>query len=109
MNDELGELERALKASEKLLKESARLVVVSFHSLEDGIVKAFMYERSGRASNNSRHLPVSVDAVQAPTYILPKRKAVEPSDAEIQQNSRSRSAKLRVAIRNDNQPWEDKK
>lgn len=109
VNDELGELERALKASEKILKNAARLVVVSFHSLEDGVVKTFMYERSGRTSNNSRHLPVSVDAVQAPTYTLPKRKAVEPSDVEIQQNSRSRSAKLRVAIRNDNKPWEGEK
>jgi 16S rRNA (cytosine1402-N4)-methyltransferase len=106
VNDELGELERALEASEKMLKEAGRLVVVSFHSLEDGIVKAFLYERSGRTANNSRHLPVSMDAVQAPTYTLPKRKAVEPSDAEIQQNSRSRSAKLRFGIRNNNQPWE---
>lgn len=109
VNDELGELERALIASEKLLKESARLVVVSFHSLEDGIVKAFVYERSGRTSNNSRYLPPSVEAIQAPTYVLPKRKAVEPSDAEIQQNSRSRSAKLRFAHRTKNQAWEDEK
>ncbi len=108
VNDELGELERALITSEKMLKEGARLVVVSFHSLEDGIVKTFMYERSGRTSNNSRYLPPSVEAVQAPTYTLPKRKAVEPSDAEIQQNSRSRSAKLRVALRTKNQAWNNK-
>ena len=108
-NDERGELERGLVAAEHLLKESGRLVVVSFHSLEDGIVKAFLYERSGRASNASRYLPPSVDAAPAPTFTLLKRKAVEPSDAEIQQNSRSRSAKLRVALRNDNKAWEAEK
>lgn len=106
VNDELGELERGLVAAEKLLKDSGRLVVVSFHSLEDGLVKAFMYERSGRVSHSSRHFPLSVEPVQAPTFSLPKRKAIEPSEAEIQQNSRSRSAKLRMAIRNNNQSWE---
>ncbi len=117
VNDELGELERGLLAAEKLLKNSARLVVVSFHSLEDGLVKAFMYERSGRVSNASRHSPPSVEPVQVPTFSLPSfiksscaqvrgHKAIEASQAETQQNSRSRSAKLRVAIRNDNQSWE---
>jgi 16S rRNA (cytosine1402-N4)-methyltransferase len=105
-NDELGELERGLVAAEKLLKEDGRLVIVAFHSLEDGIVKSFFYERSGRTSNTSRYLPPSVEAVQAPTLSLHKRKAVEPSDAEIQQNSRSRSAKLRVAFRTHNKAWE---
>lgn len=124
VNDELGELERGLIAAEKLLKEAGRLIVVSFHSLEDGIVKAFMYERSGRTSNSSRHvpqiLPMSVEAVQAPTFSLPLfikssnaqvrgHKAVEPSEAEIQQNPRSRSAKLRVAIRTPHSSWEAKK
>lgn len=102
VNDELGELERGLGAAEKLLKEDGRLVIVAFHSLEDGIVKSFFYENSGRVSNASRYLPPSLDAVQAPTLSLPKRKAFEPSDAEIQQNPRSRSAKLRVAIRTSN-------
>lgn len=106
VNDELGELERGLVAAENLLKGAGRLVVVSFHSLEDGLIKTFLYERSGRTSNTSRHLPVSDGVVQTPTFILPKRKAVEPSDAEIQQNSRSRSAKLRMAVRNNNKAWE---
>lgn len=106
VNDELGELERGLISAEKLLKKDGRLVIVAFHSLEDGIVKSFFYERSGRVSNASRYLPPSVEAVQAPTLALLKRKAIEPSDAEIQQNPRSRSAKLRVAIRTDNQAWE---
>lgn len=106
VNDELGELERGLIAAEKLLKESGRLVVVSFHSLEDGIVKAFLYERSGRASNVSRYLPPSVGTSQVSTFTLPKRKAIEPSEAEIQQNPRSRSAKLRVAHRTVQPSWE---
>lgn len=106
VNDELGELERGLIAAEKLLKESGRLVVVSFHSLEDGIVKAFLYERSGRTSNVSRYLPPSVGTSEVSTFTLPKRKAIEPSEAEIQQNPRSRSAKLRVAHRTVQSSWE---
>lgn len=106
VNDELGELERGLVAAEKLLKNSGRLVVVSFHSLEDSIVKSFLYERSGNIANSSRHLPPSAVTAEAPTFTLVKRKAFEPSDAEIQQNPRSRSAKLRAAIRNHNDAWE---
>lgn len=106
VNDELGELERGLVAAEKLLKDSGRLVVVCFHSLEDGIVKSFLYERSGRTTNNSRYLPPSVEAAHASTFSLLKRKALEASEAEIQQNPRSRSAKMRVAIRNHHPAWE---
>lgn len=106
VNDELGELTRGLIAAEKLLKSAGRLVVVSFHSLEDGIVKAFMYERSGRHENSSRHLPFSPVQSQEPTFTLLKRKALAPSNSEIQKNSRSRSAKLRSAIRNENKAWE---
>lgn len=101
VNDELGELERGLIAAQELLKEGGRLLVVSFHSLEDGIVKAFMYEKSGRRDNVSRHLPAQVEDAPVSTFTLPVRKAIDPTDAEIQQNSRSRSAKLRVAIRID--------
>ncbi len=109
VNDELGELERSLPAAEKLLNNQGRLVVVSFHSLEDGIVKAFFYERSGRVSNQSRHLPpmpIAASSPFLPTFSLPYRKAKDPSDSETQKNSRSRSAKLRLAIRNDNKAWE---
>lgn len=106
VNDELGELERGLCAAECILKELGRLVVVSFHSLEDSIVKAFLYERSGHIANNSRYLPPVVSESSAPTFSLVKRKAFEPSDAEVQQNPRSRSAKMRVALRNDNLAWE---
>ncbi len=106
VNDELGELSRALQAAEKLLKQAGRLVVVSFHSLEDGIVKSFMYERSGYVSNNSRHMPPSQNIAAPSSFVLKKRKAYEPSETEVQENARSRSAKLRVAVRNDADAWE---
>lgn len=103
VNDELGELRNGLNAAEKLLHEAGRLVVVSFHSLEDGIVKSFMYERSGYKPNASRHMPESISSSNdlKPTFSLLKRKAIEPSEKEVKENTRSRSAKLRVAIRND--------
>ncbi len=101
VNDELGELERGLEAAQSLLKNDGRLAVVSFHSLEDGIVKAFMYERSGRMANVSKYLPEDTTQKTQPTFILKKRKAIEASQEEIEENIRSRSAKLRVAIRNE--------
>lgn len=99
VNDELGELERGLNAAEALLADQGRLVVVSFHSLEDGIVKSFLYEKSGRVSNVSRYVPQGESMNVQPTFSLPYRKAVEPSEEEVAENSRSRSAKLRFAVR----------
>lgn len=97
VNDELGQLERGLEASETLLQEGGRLVVVSFHSLEDRIVKTFLKERSGSLPHSSRYIP---DAPRPKaTFTLKNRKAILPTEAEIQQNSRARSAKLRWAIR----------
>ncbi|PZO87095.1 MAG: 16S rRNA (cytosine(1402)-N(4))-methyltransferase, partial [Micavibrio aeruginosavorus] len=98
VNDELGELSRGLVAAENLLKEGGRLIVVSFHSLEDGIVKSFLYERSGKTPAPSRYLPPSASTVQ-PSFVLSPKKPIDPTDAEIQQNPRSRSARLRGAIR----------
>ena len=69
VNDELGELERGLEAAQCLLKEGGRLAVVSFHSLEDGIVKAFMYERSGRVANVSKYLPEDPTSKKQSTFI----------------------------------------
>lgn len=100
VNDELGELERALSAAEILLKEGGRLVVVSFHSLEDGIVKTFLYERSGKKAAPSRHLPAAPPEAP-PTFTLSPRKPLSPSDDEIRINPRSRSARLRGAVRTD--------
>ena len=104
VNDELGELDRALEASVDVLAEDGRLVVVSFHSLEDGRVKAFLKDKSGGNSSGSRHLP-QVDARDDAVFKLKKRKAVKPSDKEISENPRSRSAKLRAAIRNEHDVW----
>lgn len=97
VNDELGELERGLEASEKLLKTGGRLVVVCFHSLEDRIVKEFLKKRSGGAPNPSRYLPET--ARLAPTFQLENRKALMPDDTELTRNPRARSARLRWAIR----------
>lgn len=98
VNDELGELARGLMAAEKLLVEGGRLAVVSFHSLEDRVVKRFLAARSGAVANPSRHLPEAV-AGPEPSFRLLSRKAQEPTDAEISRNPRARSAKLRAAER----------
>ncbi|MEH6630810.1 MAG: 16S rRNA (cytosine(1402)-N(4))-methyltransferase RsmH [Halopseudomonas aestusnigri] len=106
VNDELGELERGLVAAEKLLNPGGRLAIVSFHSLEDRIVKNFLRERSGGMPQGSRHSPtVEPAALRKQPFSLPTKKAIVPSENECRENSRSRSAKLRVAIRTDT-PYE---
>jgi 16S rRNA (cytosine1402-N4)-methyltransferase len=97
VNDELGELARGLAAAEAALAPGGRLAVVTFHSLEDRIVKRFLQLRSGAAPRASRHAP-EVEA-EAPRFALETRKAVLPSAAEMAANPRARSAKLRVARR----------
>lgn len=101
VNDELGELRRGLVGAEAVLAPGGRLVVVSFHSLEDRIVKNFMAARSGRASGGSRHMPGPVSAGPAPSFELRNKGAVKPGDAELDQNPRARSSRLRAAIRTD--------
>jgi 16S rRNA (cytosine1402-N4)-methyltransferase len=98
VNRELDELADGLAASERILTEGGRLVVVSFHSLEDRIVKRFMTERSKTRSATSRHRPDT--AVDEPTFSLLTRGAVMPSGDEIRANPRARSARLRAACRN---------
>lgn len=101
VNDELGELERALAAAESILKPGGRLVVVSFHSLEDRIVKNFVRAHSGHNAAPSRHLPVlpgSANDVR-PTFTVLTRSAMPPSPEECRANPRSRSARLRAAER----------
>ena len=106
VNDELGELERALEAAEQLLRPGGRLVVVVFHSLEDRIVKRFLDQRGRIPSAGSRHLPIVLNPkTKTPTFKPSGRKAVAASEAEIAQNPRSRSAKLRSAIRTDALSW----
>lgn len=95
VNHELDELENGLKAAVNLLKPMGRIVVVSFHSLEDRIVKNFFREQSGNNAHTSRYLPqntVTQDAV-----LTNVSKAVSPSAEELEINPRSRSAKLRFA------------
>ena len=94
VNDELGELERALASAENILKPGGKMVVVSFHSLEDGLVKHFFREKSGGEAG-SRHLP-EVESVPA-IFNLLTRKALKPSEKEVAENARSRSARLRAA------------
>src|SRR5450759_1959908 len=96
VNQELDELHLALSAAESVLKPGGRLVVVSFHSLEDRIVKNFLVERS-RAGGGSRHLPEVAQA--APSFSILTRRPVTPGDDEISANPRARSAKLRAAER----------
>jgi 16S rRNA (cytosine1402-N4)-methyltransferase len=96
VNDELGELARGLMAAERILRPGGRLVVVSFHSLEDRIVKTFLAARAGTRAG-SRHLP-EVAARPASFTILTKR-PVGPDEAETAANPRARSAKLRAAER----------
>lgn len=97
VNDELGELERGLEAAEAVLAPGGRLAVVTFHSLEDRIVKDFMTERSGRTAAASRHLPQTEQ--ERARFTLVTRKPIIAGDAEIRVNPRARSAKLRVAER----------
>jgi 16S rRNA (cytosine1402-N4)-methyltransferase len=99
VNDELGELERALPAAEALLAPGGRLVVVAFHSLEDRIVKRFLAERSDARPRPSRHLPLPVATSTAPRWRLLAKRAVRPEPAEIAANPRARSARLRWAER----------
>ena len=98
VNGELDELHLALAAAERVLKPGGRLAVVSFHSLEDRIVKNFLGERA-KAGGGSRHLPELAQA--APSFILLTKRPVIADDDEIVANPRARSAKLRAAERSD--------
>jgi 16S rRNA (cytosine1402-N4)-methyltransferase len=99
VNAELDELEAGLAAAEALLGEGGRLAVVSFHSLEDRIVKQFLRDASGAVASASRHLPPTASAVR-PVFAQVS-KAIRPSEAELDRNPRARSATLRHATRTD--------
>lgn len=102
VNDELGEVERGLRAAEALLSPGGRLAVVSFHSLEDRLVKRFLRDRSGTKARGSRYLPDQMESdVACSTFVLSDKRGVSASDEEIRSNPRSRSARLRWAERSD--------
>ncbi len=98
VNDELGEIDEGLAAAERILTPEGRLAVVSFHSLEDRIVKRFFAGRSGRAGRGSRHAPDRAEPV-AETFELLGKQPQLPLAAEVDANPRARSARLRAAKR----------
>ena len=99
VNDELGQIERALAQAASLLSPGGRLVVVSFHSLEDRIVKRFVTDAAGRAPGPSRHDPRGLAARPSPGFRLLQTRAQRPSAAEAHANPRARSARLRAIER----------
>jgi 16S rRNA (cytosine1402-N4)-methyltransferase len=105
VNDEIGELRRGLLAAERLLGEGGRLVVVSFHSLEDREVKNFMKARSGFAPRPHRHSPAAEITGPAASFDLLKRGVTKPTEEEEQSNPRARSARLRAARRTSAPVW----
>lgn len=106
VNAELDELHAGLAAAEHLLRPGGRLAVVSFHSLEDRIVKQFLRRASGATSGGSRHLPAPAPA-DAPTFAA-NSPAIRAGTAELDRNPRARSATLRAATRTD-APAHDRK
>ncbi|MGU3398224.1 16S rRNA (cytosine(1402)-N(4))-methyltransferase RsmH [Brucellaceae bacterium D45D] len=104
VNDELGELARALLAAERVLKPGGRLVVVTFHSLEDRMVKRFFADRAGGQAG-SRHLPQT--HMRHASFTPAVKGAVGPGAREEARNPRARSAKLRAGLRTENPPLED--
>jgi 16S rRNA (cytosine1402-N4)-methyltransferase len=103
LNAELDELEEGLEAAERALKPGGRLAVVTFHSLEDRIVKRFFRERSGGTPAGSRHRPVQSDP-RLPTFDR-VAKPVSPTERELAGNPRARSARLRSAVRTSAPAW----
>ncbi|WP_309607043.1 16S rRNA (cytosine(1402)-N(4))-methyltransferase RsmH [Phenylobacterium sp.] len=104
VNEELAELEAGLVAAESALKVGGRLCVVTFHSLEDRIVKTFLAVRAGKTPGGSRHAP-PVETTAAPSFQLSFNGARTASAAELAANPRARSAKLRAAVRADAPVW----
>jgi 16S rRNA (cytosine1402-N4)-methyltransferase len=105
VNDELGELAQGLRAAERILAPQGRLAVVTFHSLEDALVKRFLQLRTGKREGGSRHLPPGAPPERDPSFRFVNAKPVNPSEAELAANPRARSARLRWAVRTDAPPW----
>lgn len=105
VNDELAELSQALCAAERVLAPGGRLAVVTFHSLEDRLVKQFLKARALPPGGASRHLPPDPAQARAPSFRFINHRPVSPSPDEIATNPRARSAKLRAAVRTEAPPW----
>jgi 16S rRNA (cytosine1402-N4)-methyltransferase len=103
VNDELGQFAEGLLGAEKILKPGGRLVVVTFHSLEDRIAKRFFQLRSGRTAGASRHQP-ELRQLSVPTFRIVNHRPLTPGNEEIATNPRARSAKLRWGIRTEAEP-----
>ncbi|RYH02676.1 16S rRNA (cytosine(1402)-N(4))-methyltransferase RsmH [Salipiger sp. IMCC34102] len=99
VNDEYGELAEGLMAAERALRPGGQLAVVTFHSVEDRMVKRFLQARSGNTANANRFAPALEEVT--PAFTQASRKAIAPNEAEVAANPRARSAKLRVARRTD--------
>lgn len=99
VNNEYDELFQGLMAAERALKPGGKLAVVTFHSIEDRMVKRFLTARSGQGGGVSRHVPQPEQA--APQFAMPTKKAIGPDDTELAENPRARSARLRVGVRTD--------
>ena len=99
VNNEYGELAMGLMAAERALKPGGQLAAVTFHSVEDRMAKRFLQARSGNNANANRYAPETTQVT--PAFRIDKRKAIGPDEQELAENPRSRSAKLRVAIRTD--------
>ena len=106
VNDEIGELSRGLPAAETILSLGGVLTIVSFHSLEDHLVKDFLKQRSGGASRPSRHRPDTADSGPASSFTVPSKGVVQPDKAEIKANPRARSGRMRAAIRTAEPAWD---
>ena len=106
VNQELAELEAGLGAAERVLKAGGRLAVVTFHSLEDRIVKSFFAERAGRLPSGSRHAPPKKLGPE-PSFELLFKGVRPPGPAELEANPRARSAKLRAGVRTSAPVWRD--
>lgn len=107
VNDELGQLVDALLAAERVLKPGGRMIVVTFHSLEDRIVKQFLTERCGNLPSGSRHTPGLTDQ-RPPSFTLLHKGHIGADETEVAANPRARSAKLRAAVRTTSAAWGNK-
>jgi 16S rRNA (cytosine1402-N4)-methyltransferase len=99
VNDEFGQLIEGLEAAERALKPGGQLAVVTFHSMEDRVVKRFFQARASVGGGGSRYAPEQ--AAETPRFVLTPKKAIGPDDEELAQNPRARSSRLRVARRTD--------